>query len=159
MKKPLTLRRHLEAAIPHLKSDPDKLRAWIDEGAVACKQGASLSFEWRYNLNLLFIDFVGSPDQIVVPLLSWIESHQYDLFADPEKRLRALTFESEVIDHEKIDIQFKLPLSERVIVTQTASGWSCHHVDEPPLPEIEGVRPWQVFLKGELIGESDTLNL
>ena len=154
MKKPLTLRRHLEAAIPHLKRDPDKLRLWIEEGAVASKLGAGLSYEWRYTLTLLFIDVVDSPDTLIVPLLAWIVKHQYDLIADPEKRARAIAFESEVIDHDKIDIQFKLQLSERVIVTATAGGWRCEHVDEPPLPETDGAFPWQVFLKGELIGES-----
>lgn len=154
MKKPLTLRRHLEASVPHLKRHPDKLNVWIDEGSVASKIGRGLSFEWRYTLTLLFTDFVDSPDTVVVPLLAWIAQNQYDLLTDPEKRTRALAFESEVIDHDKIDLQFKLQLSERVIVTATAGGWTCEHVDEPPLPETEGAFPWQVFLKGELIGES-----
>ena len=154
MKKPLTLRRHLEAGIPQLKRHPDKLHLWIDEGVVCSKLGASLSFEWRYNVTLLFLDFADSPDTIIVPLLTWIERNQYDLFADPEKRARAIAFKSEVIDHEKIDIQFTLPLTERVIVTTTPTGWQCEHVDEPPLPETTGTRLWQVFLKGELIGES-----
>jgi len=151
MKKPLTLRRHLESCVPHLKRDPDKLRLCIDEGAVASKLGASLSYEWRYTLTLLFLDFVDSPDTLIVPLLAWIEKHQYDLFADPEKRARAITFKSEVIDHEKIDIQFELPLSERVIVTATAGGWRCEHVDEPPLPEIDGPTGWALYAAGDEI--------
>lgn len=154
MKKPLTLRRHLEASVPHLKRHPDKLHLWIDEGSVASKLGRSLSYEWRYTVTLLFTDFGDSPDTLIVPLLAWIAANQYDLLADPEKRTRAIVFESEVIDHEKIDFQVKLQLTERVIVNATAGGWQCEHVDEPPLPETDGVVPWQVFLKGELIGES-----
>lgn len=153
MKKPLTLRRHLEAAIPHLKRDPDKLRLWIEEGAVASKLGASLSYEWRYTLTLLFTDFVDAPDTLIVPLLAWIEKNQYDLFLDPEKRDRALTFESEVIDHEKIDIQFKLQLTERVIVTATAGGWRCEHLDEPPLPETDGPTGWALYAAGDQVIE------
>lgn len=151
MKKPLTLRRHLEAAIPHLKRDPDKLRQWIEEGAIASKLGRSLSYEWRYTLTLLFMDVVDSPDTLIVPLLAWIEKNQYDLFADPEKRARAIAFESEVIDHDKIDIQFKLQLSECVIVTATAGGWRCEHVDEPPLPETDGPTGWSLYAGGEII--------
>ena len=148
MKKPLTLRRFLESNVPHLKRHPDKLHLWIDEGAVASKLGCGLSYEWRYTVTLLFTDFVDSPDTLIVPLLAWIAENQYDLLADPEKRARALAFESEVIDHEKIDLQLKLQLTERVIVTATAGGWTCEHVDEPPLPETEGPSGWALYAAG-----------
>lgn len=151
MKKPLTLRRHLEASVPHLKRHPDKLSVWIDQGSVASKLGRGLSFEWRYTLTLLFTDFVDSPDTLVVPLLAWIAQNQYDLLTDPEKRARALTFESEVIDHDKIDIQIKLQLSERVIVTATAGVWTCEHVDEPPLPETDGPTGWTLYAAGDIV--------
>jgi len=68
------------------------LHVFIENGAVATKPGASLSFEWRYTLTLLFTDFVDSPDTIVVPLLVWLSIHQPDLVADAERRYKALSF-------------------------------------------------------------------
>ena len=156
MKKPESLRRHLEACIPHLKRNPENLRLYIGDGVIACRQGAGLSFEWRYDLELLFTDVVDSPDTLVVPLLAWLSVNQYDLFSDPDKCNKAIAFVSEVIDHEKIDISFKLALSERVLVKNVPEGWRCEHLDEPALPDFGGEMDWQIFLKNELIAEGKT---
>lgn len=154
MKKPETLRKHLEASIPHLLKHPDHLHIYIEDGAVASKPGVSLSFEWRYKLTLLFTDFVDSPDTIVVPLLVWIATNQPDLLADAEKRYRLLTFKSEVISNTAIDIAFELDLTERVIVRATAAGFDCEHADEPqPLYPDDEIWDWEIYLKGELIGQ------
>ena len=155
MKKPQTLRRHLEDSIPHLKRHPDKLHVVIESGAIATKQGISLSFEWRYELTLLFTDFVDSPDTIVVPLLVWLATNQPDLVADAERRDKALSFEAEPVDHDAIDIAFTLELTERVIVTAVPGGFECEHADEPLLPDLGGDMGWQVYLKDELIIESN----
>lgn len=154
MKKPQTLRRHLEASIPHLKRHPDKLHVFIESGAIATKQGISLSFEWRYKLTLLFTDFVDSPDTIVVPLLVWLATNQPDLIADAERRNKALSFESEPVNHDAIDIAFTLELTERVIVKAVPGGFECEHADEPLLLDLGGNLNWQVYLKDELIIES-----
>lgn len=153
MKKPETLRRHLEASVPYLRKHPDKLHVFIQNGTVATKPGISLSFEWRYTLTLLFTDVVDSPDTLVVPLLVWLATNQPDLIADVERRYKTLGFRSEAIDHQTIDIEITLDLSERVIVRAITGGFECEHADEPPLPEIDGITPWQIYLKGELIGE------
>lgn len=155
MKKPQTLRRHLEASIPHLKRHPDKLHVVVESGAIATKPGVSLSFEWRYKLTLLFTDFVDPPDTIVVPLLVWLSTNQPDLITDPERRYKTLSFEAEPVDHDAIDIAFTLELTERVIVTANSGGFECEHADEPLLPDLGGDMNWQVYLKDELIIESN----
>ena len=144
MKKPEALRRHLETTIPHLKKFPESLHVMIESGAIATKPGVSHSFEWRYKLTLLFTDFVDSPDTIVVPLLVWLSTHQPDIMADAEKRYKTLSFKSEVISHEAIDIEFELDLTERVIVKAVTGGFECEHADEPPLlyPDVDGITGW-----------------
>ena len=149
MKKPQTLRRHLEACIPHLRCHPDKLRIYIESGAIATKPGVSLSFEWRYKLTLLFTDVVDSPDTLVVPLLVWLSIHQPDLIADAERRYKTLTFEAEPVDHEALDIVFNLELSERVIVKAVPGGFECEHADEPLLPDLDGPTGWSMFLAAD----------
>lgn len=149
MKKPEALRRHLEASVPYLRRHPDKLHVRVDSGAVATKPGSTSSFEWRYKLILLFTDVVDQPDTIVVPLLIWLAIHQPELIFDAQKRDKAITFEAEVVNHEAIDIEFTLELSERVIVTQSAGGYLCEHIDEPALPETGGPTGWSMYLPGD----------
>lgn len=150
MKKPETLRRDLEASIPHLRKHPDALHVFIEDGAIASKQGASLSYEWRYKLTLLFTDFVDSPDTIVVPLLVWLSTNQPDILADADRRYKAISFQSEVINHDAIDIEFKLDLSEAVVVNAVSGGFECRHLDEPVLPEdTSGPVGWSMYLPGD----------
>jgi len=156
MKKPEPLRRFLESTIANVKRHPDRLHVRIDSGAIATKQGLSLSFEWRYKLILLFTDFIEPPDTIVVPLLVWLSTNQPDLIADPDRRLKALSFVAEPVDNKAIDIEFTLELTERVIVKAVDGGFECTHADEPPLPDVGGERGWQVYLKNELIIEGTT---
>lgn len=149
MKKPQTLRRHLEASIPHLKRHPDKLHVVIESGAIATKPGVSQSFEWRYKLTLLFTDFVDPPDTIVVPLLVWLATNQPDLITDPERRYKTLSFEAEPVDHDAIDIAFTLELTERVIVKAVPGGFECEHADEPLLPDLDGPTGWSMSLAAD----------
>ena len=155
MKKPQTLRRHLEACIPHLRLHPEQLHVFIESGVIATKPCVGLSFEWRYKLTLLFTDFVDSPDTIVVPLLVWLESNQPDLLADADRRNKMLFFVAEPVNNEALDIEFKLDLTERVVVKSVTGGYECEHVDEPVLPDLGGVLNWQVYLKDELIIEGN----
>lgn len=45
-------------------------------------------------------------------LLVWLQANQPDLPQDPVRRDRAIAFEAEIIDHDKIDIAFTLDLTE-----------------------------------------------
>ena len=142
MKKPESLRRHLETHIPELRSDPDRLHVRIESGAIATKPGSSLSFEWRYTLELLFTDVVNSPDTLIVPMLVWLQEHQPDLIADAERRYKTLSFEAEPIDHKSIDIVFKLELTEAVVVSKTPGGYRCEHIGEPAAPTLDAMAGW-----------------
>lgn len=153
MKKPANLRKHLETWVPDLKQNPDKLHLFIERGRIACRYGKSLSWLYKYTLQLIITDFAESPDVLVVPLLIWISEHQPNLLLSPETIDQVVNFEAEVLNHEKVDIALTLELSERVIVTPADPGYRCDHVDEPPLPNLSGPRHWAIYLKGELIGD------
>ncbi len=155
MKKPADLRAHLARHVPSLARNPDKLHLIIDKGRLATKPGRSLSFEWRYTLQIIITDFPESPDVLAVPLLSWLEVNQPDLLIDPERASHAVDFEAEIIDHNTVDIGLTLELSERVVVHQVPGGYECEHVGEPQLDALDGPRGWQVYLKGELIVTSN----
>lgn len=151
MKKPADLRAHLTRWVPDLARNPEKLQLFIERGVLATKFGASLAFEYRYTLLILVTDFAESADVLHVPLLAWIQTNQPNLLLDPERRDKAIVFRAEIIDHEKIDIELSLELSERVLVRELPAGYECEHLGEPPLPDLSGPTGWSIYLKGELL--------
>lgn len=155
MKKPATLRAHLTETVPQLGKHPDKLHLFIDKGAIATKPGASLSFEYRYTLNLIVTDYTESADTLIVPLLVWLSTNQPDLIADPDRRYKAIAFEADIIDHETVDLSLTLELSERIVVRAVIGGWECEHFDEPPLPDLGGTSGWESYMNGELIASGN----
>lgn len=150
MKKPADLRAHLTQWVPDLAKNPDKLHLFIESGRTACRYGSSLSFEYHYQLQILITEFAESADVIIVPLLVWILANQPNLLLDEKLRENATTFKAEAIDHDKLDIEFTLDLSERVLVSSVpAGGFQCAHIGEPPLPDLTGPMNWQLYLAGE----------
>lgn len=150
MKKATDLRAHLHHWVPDLKANPEKLHVFIEKGAVATKLGAGLGYQYAYTLQLVITDFAESPDTLIVPLLVWIQINQPDLLQDPVRRDRAIAFEAEIIDHEKVDIQLTLDLTERVLVNDVPAGFQCTHLGEPQLPDLTGPINWQLYLNGTL---------
>ena len=155
MKKPISLRAHLTQHVPQLQKHPDKLHVFIERGAVATKPGVSASWEYRYALQLIITDYSDSSDTLVLPIIAWLHVNQPDLIADYERNGKAISFEAEIIDHTTVDLSHTIELSERVIVRQTATGWTCEHVDEPPLPDLTGPTGWALYVKGILLGSGD----
>jgi hypothetical protein len=59
MLKPDSLRNALYDAVPVLRTNPDMLRLFVDNGKIAATLAASLSFEKQYTLNVVVTDFTG----------------------------------------------------------------------------------------------------
>lgn len=59
MLKPDSLRRALTDAVTVLKTSPEMLRIFVDNGSIASTLATSLSFEKRYTLNVIVTDFTG----------------------------------------------------------------------------------------------------
>lgn len=148
MKKPDSLRTMLLQAVPFLAGDPTKLSLFIDQGRVAARATGSLSFEYRYKLNLLVMDYAGDVDALMVPILAWIAEQQPDLLERGEQE--PFTFESEILDADSADVSIEIELTERVIVERQPKGLKVTHLDEPSradaFPDVEGVRLWQGLL-------------
>lgn len=130
MKKPESLRAHLTEALPWLRTNPDRLLVFIDEGGIVSTEEAGLSFEWRYTLNLIFTDLAAHPDDIAVPLLAWLRDNQSELMGNPDRRTD-IRFEADVLAGDKIDLSIKLPLTERVGVHLDDGKPVIEHYAEP----------------------------
>jgi hypothetical protein len=154
MNKPPLLRAALEAALPQLKQNPERLLMFIEAGGLT---GASLqaqSFRYRYTLTLVFVDFTGHMDEIMVPLLAWLRQYQPDLIQNSTALAEKLTFEAELISHNQCDIELRIPLTEGVTVTTKDGQTTARHSDAPYMHESVTLK--QLYLKDELIlGQPD----
>ncbi|MDR6144951.1 hypothetical protein QE363_000744 [Sphingomonas sp. SORGH_AS870] len=160
MNKPASLSRLLIQAVPQFAENPENLALYVDEGRVAATSGASLSFEYRYKLNLVAQDFAGDRAALFVPLLAWIAQAQPDLLDRPTAE--PFTFECELLDADTADISITLDLTERVAVRpREGGGYEVNYLDDPTPADLDrfdgvcGVNLWQLFLRDELIAQSD----
>lgn len=138
MNKPDSLCAHLLATVPGLAASPDRLLVFIDEGSIRSTAAPGLSFEYSYTLNIILTDYAAHADAVAIPLLAWLLKNQPELLTNLETGKTAIAYEADILDRTKLDLSFRLPLTERVIVKQLADGnLQVSHPDEPEL--IEGI--------------------
>lgn len=155
MIKPDSLREHLLAAVPALKRDPERLLVFIDEGHLHATAVPNLSFEYRYQLQLVITDFQGHPDAVMVPLIAWLATQQSELLANPERR-DGIRFEADVLANNAVDLSITLPLTERVGVhPRPEGGYDVTHYPEPKLESPLRAGRWEVYLRDEYLGGFD----
>ena len=153
MYKPASLRKHLGSAVPELKKNPDKLSIMVREGRVQAAGQASLSFEYAYTLQLIALDYAGSADAIIVPMLVWLRTHQREYFDNEALRNQAFRFSAEYQNGKTIDLVIELDLTEAVRVEVTdpenhaAPGrFTMTHLMEPaPVESLPYPVSWELF--------------
>ncbi|EPC5390605.1 TPA: phage tail protein [Serratia liquefaciens] len=153
MLKPQQLRAELASCLQWLQRNPENLQIRVQGGSIAATLATSLSHEYSYTLNLLFLDYTGDLDLIVVPIQAWLRENQPDIMATAEKRRTGFTFATDFNNDGSYDFSVSLQLTERVVVKEQDGG-ALHvkHLPEPPLPE-NVTRPLQLFVHGELVSE------
>ncbi|MBN3005579.1 phage tail protein [Chromobacterium alkanivorans] len=156
MNKPASLRAAIEAALPYLAKDPDRLVMFIEAGQIAASLGKP-SFEYRYTLTIGLLDFANHPDTVMIPLLQWIRANEPALLQNPDKAKEAITFEAEILNHQAYDLRLQLKLTERVQVTGDGATMTATHLGEPQLGDYPLVERVQIFQNGELIDDSATV--
>lgn len=130
MDKPGQLRDWLCRAVPELRQNPERLHLLVDHGQIQCTPaGASLSYEYRYELTLLITDLAASVDAVILPLLAWCRDHQPELFSFRSKDGIGLRYEP--LNHDSGDLEITLSLTERVTVTEVDGGYQLDHPEEP----------------------------
>ncbi|SFD28639.1 phage tail protein [Collimonas sp. OK412] len=154
MYKPKSLRAHLKAAIADLTRNPDKLLIFADEGNTVATGTNSLSFEYRYKLDIIITDYSGDADAVMVALLAWIQIHQRDLLDNAELRKTGIGFNVDFNNHETIDLSIKLALTERVVVKEVSAGrLDVRHLAEPRPTPVYSDEFWQAYTDGLLLAE------
>jgi len=131
VKKPASLRAAIEAAVPELATDKDRLLAFIDNGSIVCTGVESRSFEWRYTMNLIITDYAGDPNRLWLALLDWVRVNQSPLLTGPSLQ-EQIRFEVDILADDKVDLDIKLPLTENVVVDSDDDGnETASPIDEP----------------------------
>lgn len=162
MYKPKNLRDFLAGAIPELSRDPDRLSVYIPQGTLVSTMAPGLSWEYRYQLDVIITDFAGDPDVVMAPLIDWMRTNQPDSMANPDLAERAIAFEVDLTSAASCDIAISLQLTERAICTQNPDG--SHTVTHPPEPQDESRAEsvhWQLYVERagsdapELVAEWD----
>ncbi|PKB88501.1 phage tail protein [Ewingella americana] len=116
MLKPASLRKALNENVEQLRANPERLHIFVDEGKVVATLAPSLSWEYRYTLNVIITDFAGDQNLLIAPVVQWLRSNQPDLFANNELRETGFAFEVDILNNTTCDISIDLKLTERVLV-------------------------------------------
>lgn len=154
MLKPDSLRKALTDAVPVLRTNPDMLRLFIDNGKISSTLAASLSFEKQYTLNVVVTDFTGDFDLLLVPVLAWLREQQPDIMTTDEGRKKGFTWYADINNDSSFDISMSLLLTERTVVKAVDNTLHVENIPEPELPEPV-TRPVEMYINGELVSKWD----
>lgn len=132
MRKAELLRAALVEAFPEFKTDPERLILFSDKGSIASRlRPPNHSFEYRYTLTILMLDFTRHVSIAMLTVLRWLAVHQPDLLRNHATGNEAIAFEADVQSEKVMDLQLKVALTESVqFVTRNDGGYDLVHLDE-----------------------------
>lgn len=146
MIKPNDLRDYLLNAISDLSSDQDRLLIFAENGTLRSTMASGYSYEMEYTLDITITDYAGDVSLIGFVLFTWIAKNQSELMANHDKSKQSITFEAELVDNSKYDLNIKLPLTERVIAKRNDQGkYDLSYPGEPPYTEFEPPTEFTVY--------------
>lgn len=120
-----------------LKTNPEKLHVFIDNGKINKTSSKGLSFEYDYTLNIIITDYSGNIDTIIVPILAFLYIHQQESYGNPDNRDDAFTYEVDHLNNHSFDISINLKLTERVLTKHDEkTGYKVKHCDDKPFDEF-----------------------
>ncbi|WP_370620297.1 phage tail protein [Pantoea ananatis] len=135
MNKPQSLREALNSAVAYLQENPDRLHLFVDRGALVATSAASVSWEYRYTLNVIITDFTGDQNLLMAAVMYWLRTNQPDALQNPTERDRLFTFEVDILGNGACDISINLKLTERVLAEEVSGVTEVRAVPESDEPE------------------------
>ncbi|ELY5774796.1 phage tail protein [Cronobacter sakazakii] len=135
MNKPQSLRHALNKSVPYVRENPDRLHLFVDNGSLVATAAASISWEYRYTLNVVVTDFTGDQNLLMAPILYWLRDNQPDALQNPDEREKLFTFEVDILGNGACDLSLNLKLTERVLAREVNGQMQVEAVPEPDEPE------------------------
>ena len=135
MNKPQSLRVALNKSVTYVRDNPDKLHLFVDKGFLVATGASSMSWEYRYTLNVVIEDFSGDQNLLMAPVLLWLMENQPDAINNPEQREKLFSFEVDILRNDICDISLDLQLTERILVSAEGGTSTVKAEPEPAEPE------------------------
>ncbi|WP_336282613.1 phage tail protein [Cronobacter dublinensis] len=135
MNKPQSLRHALNKSVPYVRENPDRLHLFVDNGSLVATAAASISWEYRYTLNVVVTDFTGDQNLLMAPILYWLRDNQPDALQNPDEREKLFTFEVDILGNGACDLSLNLKLTERVLAREVNGQMQVEAVPEPDEPK------------------------
>ncbi|MDA8444758.1 phage tail protein [Paracidovorax valerianellae] len=154
-----SLRKLIEAAVPDLARDPERLIVMATDGAAVSTLAGGLSFEYRYTAAITVLDYTGHTDALFVPILAWVRAHQSDLLDNPASQAGGIGFTVEHLNTAAVDIGIRVPLTERAIVKADPAHLTRFNVTHPAEPCHPGGQclpeHWELWLQDKMLAAWD----
>ncbi|WP_053140716.1 phage tail protein [Erwinia billingiae] len=135
MNKPQSLRKALNDAVPYVRENPDRLHLFVDNGSLVATSANSVSWEYRYTLNIVITDFTGDQNLLMAPVQFWLRDNQPDALQNTQEREKLFTFEVDILGNDRCDLSLNLKLTERVIAREVDGVMQVEAVPEPEQPD------------------------
>lgn len=135
MIKLAALRAHLLASPLCLKAE--QIVTFAENGKITSYDGGrNNNFRIAYQANIILLEYEKGALELTHVLLEWLREHQPGLPDD------ALQFDADILNSEKVDLGFEIPLTEDILVTQEEGGTRLTLADEPvvDLDDLTGMR-------------------
>jgi hypothetical protein len=121
--------------VAYVRESPDKLHLFVDKGSLVATGASSMSWEYRYTLNVVIEDFSGDQNLLMAPVLLWLMENQPDAINNPELREKLFSFEVDILRNDICDISLELQLTERILVSAKGGTSTVKAEPEPEEPE------------------------
>lgn len=157
MYKPKSLVDALVAALDakhHIKGDSTRLQLVISNVRPLVSARPGSGFGLAYMVEICMPDFNGSPMEVIVPLLRWLERWQHDVVANADKAAKAIDMTFVRLDDTRYDLHASIELTEFFNYAERPDGEGhdvVPRIDPPPMALETGEPLHAVFLDGELI--------
>lgn len=135
MNKPQSLRAALNKSVAYVRDNPDRLHLFVDNGSLVATSAESISWEYRYTLNVVVTDFTGDQNLLMAPILFWLRDNQPDMLQNTTEREQIFTFEVDILGNGACDLSLNLKLTERVIAREVEGVMQVEAASEPEVPE------------------------
>lgn len=156
--KPDSLKDALTQALDpahHIADNPDRLQIEVLEGSVHALATPGLGFRYQYEIAVGVLDFTGTINEIMIPLMIWLQRWERSHLLDHAKAARGVKFERQKLDDETANVMFTLQLTEAVAFQlRPDGGFDAVHRKDPPMSDTGRASPLhRIYVNGELVAE------
>lgn len=112
-------------------------------------------------LRLIFCDWTLHSDVIIALMLPWLQHHQHELLANPDKNKQGMRFDVDYLNVNAMDFVMDIDLTERVPcrrIEGSPGQVNLTHVDDYPPDHHHTAEKWRVMFEGKQIASGTCLH-